>query len=183
MKLIGIAGFAGSGKTTMASLMMGRLHKDCLMGVFPFAQPIKQTLAGLFNEDIQLWESQKTKNNLVTGHTFTRREAMRTFGTEWGRSLEPDLWIRIHATTISPYTSHTNFCIVVPDVRFISEAEYILDQGGEIIEILSNDTKAGEHESEHGLPARYIKHRIFNDKNKPFDNLIKQVDDLIPLLL
>ena len=63
----------------------------------------------------------------------TIRRAMQTLGTEWGRNLiGQDIWVnalerRIKSTGAS--------VILIPDVRFDSEAEMIFKNGGKFRQI------------------------------------------------
>lgn len=76
---------------------------------------------------------------------------MQTLGTEWGRSLLPDMWLRIWKNELDD-SAHT---VCVPDVRFDNEAELIRELGGTIIHIKRKPTAdmlaVPAHASEAGI--------------------------------
>lgn len=149
MILIGIAGPAQSGKSTMAGefrrLVKFRGQKYAEL---PFAGPLKRMLAS-----IGVDTSDRCKNvpaPFLDGR-ITPRIMMQTLGTEWGRSLLPDLWLRVWQHAFD----HSADTVVVPDVRFDNEANLIRSLGGTIIHIQRKPTAdmlaVPAHASEAGI--------------------------------
>jgi len=95
------------------------------------------------------------------------RKVLQTLGTEWGRELiNPDLWLlraERYLDSISKLSLDT--IVVITDVRFDNEAEFIIHQGGVVIEVLRpNSTKQVlEHKSEGGVKDIYVRHTLNND--------------------
>ena len=149
MVIIGIAGPAQSGKSTLAGefrrLVEFRGQKYAEQ---PFAGPLKRMLQAI-GVDV----SDLTKNTPVPfldGH-ITPRVMMQTLGTEWGRSLLPDLWLKVWQNELDESAR----VVTVPDVRFDNEAELIRSLGGTIVRIQRKPTAdmlaVPAHASEAGI--------------------------------
>lgn len=134
MILIGIAGPAQSGKSTLAGefrrLVEFRGQKYCEQ---PFAGPLKRMLASIGVDVSDL--SKNAPVPFLDGKT-TPRIMMQTLGTEWGRSLTPDLWLRVWQHELD----NQAHCVCVPDVRFDNEAELIRELGGTIVHMVRKPT-------------------------------------------
>lgn len=134
MTLIGIAGPAQSGKSTLAGefrrLVEFRGQKYAEQ---PFAGPLKRMLASVGVDVSDL--SKNTPVAFLDGR-ITPRIMMQTLGTEWGRSLLPDLWLRVWQHELDD-SAHT---VCVPDVRFDNEAELIRGLGGIIVHVVRKPT-------------------------------------------
>lgn len=151
--LIGIYGKARCGKDTAADYLAKR---HGLMQ-YAFAEPIKQMLKAGFGDHFH--EGDRSGICPETGKSY--REMMQTIGTEWGRDMmHPDLWVRMAAKKWQalldvrgcpdPYKG-----MIISDVRFRSEARWIQQAGGVVIELYGrgSDTPVGipGHISEAGL--------------------------------
>ena len=125
--IIGLAGLAGSGKTTAAAVLVAH-NFVCI----PFAAPLKRMFAALRLapedlEDPRAW--RETPHALLCGKT--PRQALQTLGTEWGREqLGPDFWVRLWAEEALKYRR-----VVADDVRFANEAAAIRQAGGQVFRI------------------------------------------------
>lgn len=64
----------------------------------------------------------------------TVRRAMQTLGTEWGRGLDPQIWVRIAMEKALGYTVNGLHCIIT-DVRFQNELDAILARGGVVYRV------------------------------------------------
>lgn len=149
MILIGIAGPAQSGKSTMAGefrrLTEFRGQKYAEQ---PFAGPLKRMLASIGVDVSDL--SKNTPVPFLDGR-ITPRVLMQTLGTEWGRTLMPDLWLRVWEHELDTGAA----VVTVPDVRFDNEADMIRKLGGIIIHIQRKPTAdmlaVPAHASEAGI--------------------------------
>jgi len=96
MNIIGISGQAGSGKDTAADML---LAKDGFIKI-SLADPIKRFSKELWDfSDEQLWGSSENRNRpderYPIGDEFlTARKVLQHLGTEGGRALDYDVWIR-----------------------------------------------------------------------------------------
>lgn len=142
-KIYGLAGPAGCGKDTAAAYL-----REKGFVAYSFATPLKNmlTVAG--------WpepESRLAKELQVEGFDFTWRQAAQTLGTEWGRTLDPNIWLKLGRKACEAETRD----FVFTDARFENEASVIRELGGHVLHIsgrsatLQGDTAA--HISERGL--------------------------------
>ena len=145
--VIGIAGPARVGKNTVADAIGDWLWEDTTHSYLmsPMAGPIKEALRELFGwTDEHLEGSLKEVVDERWG--FSPRRAMQWMGTEWGREfLGPDTWIKRQARNIG-----TVDVIIIPDIRFDNEAEFVRKNGVVIHvkpgdrQLKSIETKIGE---------------------------------------
>jgi len=147
--LIGLTGYAGTGKDTVRAL----LEKHGFHG-FSFADPMRAMLRAKLETggfDARFMERRELKEEAIPILGFSYRELMQTLG-DWGRGLAPDFWLR-HA---SAYVSDAVFCGVsvfcVSDVRFANEAAWVRHQGGVIWRVHRDAAQpVREHVSESGV--------------------------------
>ena len=183
MKLIGVTGLARSGKDhaadNLAHLM--KLHK------YAFAEPLKTMLKSVFGDHFH--EGDRSGICPETCKSF--RVMMQTLGTEWGREMmNPQIWVNLVAKRwreveagchmVQEGRDHTGYKgyiaegMVLSDVRFDSEAEWIKLNGGVILEIVRPEHKSlgdklrsvvgiAGHQSEKGISRHFITHTIVND--------------------
>jgi hypothetical protein len=144
--LIGIAGKAGSGKDELA-LYLKNVHG---FSQLTFAEPIKDALAGLFDTDIHTLEKIGFKENPIPGIGKSLRELYQTLGTDWGRNMiDEDIWVRQLSNRLQYYAGVD---VVVSDVRYENEAEFIRLNGGTVIHLHRHDAKSVRaHSSESGV--------------------------------
>lgn len=149
MILIGIAGPAQSGKSTLAGEFRrliefrGKKYREQ-----PFAGPLKRMLASI---GVDVSDLSKNVPVAFLDGRITPRIMMQTLGTEWGRSLLPDLWLRVWEHELDDSVS----VVTVPDVRFDNEADLIRGLGGAIIHVQRKPTAdmlaVPAHASEAGI--------------------------------
>lgn len=140
--LIGITGKAGSGKDTFAR-MLG-------FETYAFAKPLKAALAVMGMPEPP---NRDLKEHVIPGFTFTWRKAAQTLGTEWGRSLQPDIWLQM---AMQYRVRCTNDFLTITDVRFHNEADWVREHGILVHLHGRKTTTIGEHQehaSEATLPA------------------------------
>jgi hypothetical protein len=138
LKLIGLCGLAGCGKSTVAAYLENELGYARVR----FAGPLKDMLRalGLSERHIE-GDLKEVPCELLGGKT--PRQAMQSLGTEWGRDMvADDLWIRAWADRLPVGP------VVAEDVRFPNEAAAIREKGGLLIRITGRGGIAGGHASE-----------------------------------
>jgi hypothetical protein boklE_20810 len=149
MILIGIAGPAQSGKSTLAGEFRRLVEfRGQKYAEKPFAGPLKRMLASIGVDVSDL--SKNVPAPFLDGR-ITPRIMMQTLGTEWGRALLPDLWLKVWQHELDD-KAHT---VCVPDVRFDNEADMIRELGGVIIHVQRKPTADMQavppHASEAGI--------------------------------
>lgn len=166
--LIGLTGRAGSGKDTAATFIGYE--------TYAFAKPLKVALAAMgFPEPVRA-----LKEKPIAGFKFTWRKAAQTLGTEWGRSLQSDLWLQM--AKVYRKQTRTRF-LVITDVRFHNEADWIREFGILVhVRGRSYEMNAGEaqHASEIELPTAGPDFII--DNSKDLLHMRNQVHDLLHLI-
>lgn len=149
--IIGIHGKAETGKDTLAKFLYGQFP---LAEIRRFAQPLKDMLAAMYGFNPIQFENLEFKNSInpITGMTW--RSELQFTGTELYRNqMTRDHWIRIMDHNIK--SDFVNDVIVIPDVRFQNEVNYISSlANGYIISLTrpeynsSMSEKEARHESE-----------------------------------
>jgi len=146
--IIGVVGFAGSGKGTVADLLVED-HDFCKLS---FADAVKDATAAIFGWSRHLLEGdteqsrvfRETKDDFWSarfGYDVTPRYMLQLMGTEAGREVfNQDLWIHTVERRIQ-YKQEWEFedSFVIPDVRFPNEIEAIRKWGGVIVRVVRGD--------------------------------------------
>lgn len=154
-EVIGIAGVARSGKTTVARIATERYG----FTNYAFAEPVKRALIAMFQCDPDLFEDQRKKStamcNMVENlHSplwgATPRRLMQTLGTDWGRDIiSKELWIALadkaRLNCVGP--------LLVTDVRFENEANWVR-QHGRLVHVTRHEESNDHHPSENGVKLR-----------------------------
>jgi hypothetical protein len=134
--IIGLVGFIGSGKGTVGDILEQKgFTKDS------FAKPLKDACSVMFGWPREMLEgdtevSRKWREEPDSfwsekfGRPFTPREALQKMGTEAGRNVfHNDIWV------ISLLNRAKGKDVVVTDVRFRNEIDYIQDNGGIVVRV------------------------------------------------
>ena len=171
--LIGLTGYAGSGKDTTRAL----LEEHGFIGL-AFANPIRSMLrtllAGSGISDAWM-DERELKEQVIPQLGVSYRHMAQTLGTEWGRSLQPDLWLRLADAFMAEITESSNKShFVISDVRFANEAAWVRERGGVIWRI--NRPQAAPvrpHQSEIEIDSVEIDRTLHNTGS--IDKLREQV--------
>ena len=178
--LIGLAGRARVGKDTVARYLAAHLT----LISYAFADPLKQALAGMFHlTAAQLDGSEKEQPLAWLGKS--PRELMQLLGTEWGRDLvHPQLWLLLAEQNLQLLAEHDQAMegVVIRDVRFDNEADWVRSKGGVILHITRPDAiEVATHTSESGVTHRPGDLSLVNDGT--LDQLYDEIDALIRVLM
>jgi hypothetical protein len=114
------------------------------------ADPIRAMVYAGFGIDMSLpyWEAKKEE--VIPALGVNPRNMMRTLGTEWGRMVNPDVWVILARTRLLSMGPG----MVIADIRFENEAKWVRDIGGRIIHIERN---AADNSVEHVSDTPVIK--------------------------
>lgn len=163
--LIAFTGKKRSGKDTAAQALEG-FRKES------FAAPIRKAVADILDwspEELEIWKEERIE--WLDG--VTARHMMQTLGTEWGRhKIHPELWLRALERRIRQCPR-----VVITDVRFDNEAEFVKKLGGVVIQVERPCRITDEHISEKGVDRKLIDFFVFNDSSIPL--LHRQVRDIV----
>ena len=142
--VIGLHGRARSGKDTVANFILAKRGGY----IYSFADPIRAMLMPL-GIDMRDPYWQDHKEDVIPALGTSPRRLMQTLGTEWGRDIvNPELWLILAKQRLMNFGAG----MIVADVRFENEAEWIRSQGGRILHIERPDAKVvAEHVSESGV--------------------------------
>lgn len=126
---IGLMGLAGVGKDTVRQILE---DEHGYQGI-AFADPIREMLTELFSlagADQAYMHRRDLKEATIPQLGTSYRHLAQTLGTEWGRAISPDFWVRVTANRIGRMKPNT--CWVFSDVRFPNEVEFIRECMGVI---------------------------------------------------
>ena len=157
--IIGLAGRAGSGKSTAADY----LHITHNFTEISFADPLKQTCSVMFGIPLEKFydlDAKETKIDRFGGKT--PRELLQIVGTDIVRQhFDKDFWLKRAFWRLEDIRTESDVAtnVVFSDVRFDNEARAVRHAGGIIIHIDSSirlpethlDTQAASHSSERGV--------------------------------
>ena len=135
--IIGICGLIGSGKDTIADCLVEQHNFQKIS----FADKLKDAVAQMFDWDRHLLDGKTDESRAwreqpdvywskEIGSTITPRLALQKFGTECMRNGFYDgIWVSL---TKKKIIENPQINWVIPDVRFVNEADMIKSVGGKV---------------------------------------------------
>lgn len=182
--LIGLTGLAGSGKDTVAGMLLRLWAERDLMRstCIAFAAPIRSMCFELLQharvqDPIGYMLNRELKEAVIPELGVSYRHLAQTLGTEWGQQcLGRDVWIRVLDKRLQAYREQLVTRFVIPDVRFAPEADWLRAQGGVIWRVeRPGVAPVREHVSESGTATIQSDCVILNDGT--LDDLRANVGD------
>lgn len=161
ISIIGVAGKARSGKDTVANLLRSKIHGTYR---YSFATPIKLMVEALPGMPLhQTLEDEGRKEEIIPDLGRSYRYLWQTLGTEWGRhQVHPDIWLICAGRWLAVHGPG----MIVGDVRFENEADWIRSQGGCIVHVVREGCATIEgsatHQSEVGIESKYSDYTLWN---------------------
>lgn len=151
LKLLALTGPAGCGKDTAADILV---EKHGFIKV-SFAHAMKEGLKvmfGLTDEHV----NGNLKGETIPGLGVSPRCLLQTLGTEWGRGIiGNDIWIDLVAKEWGLLLSSVDETfytgMVISDLRFENEADWVRSQGGTVVHVLNKGMEnipESDHKSE-----------------------------------
>ena len=130
-RIIGLTGTAGSGKDTVRNMLETHFGYSGLA----FADPIRSMVGALLQEagaGTEWMSDRLLKEGTIPALGTSYRHLAQTLGTEWGRSIEPEFWLRIARARVQALQDCGERRIVISDVRFTNEADWVRALGGQV---------------------------------------------------
>ena len=170
--IIGIAGKAHAGKDTVANLLLSLFQVPTY--IYHFADPIKQHLCDLLKLDIRYFNDTTLKES-VYKDGLTYRMLMQNTGDSFKKIFGEEVFVNLANEYYKSINS--NSILIIPDVRYEYEAEWIKNNSGIMIYVdnmNSSTTMSNSHSSESKtIDCDII---IHNDKSQSINHLLEQVD-------
>lgn len=159
--IIGLTGYKQSGKDTVASCILSQAPRN----VFPivmrrgFADSLKEEVAQILNTSVDHIEKNK-QHPLI-------RHILQWYGTDYMRTDKGnDVWIQ-HMNEMLKDLREANkkqMCVIIPDVRFINEAEWIHANDGVVLYVeRAGQVNTDNHPSEKELIRIKYDFRVDNN--------------------
>lgn len=136
--ILGVVGFLGSGKGTVGDILI----QDQGYYRLSFADAVKDAVSVIFGWPRHLLEGDTEESRGFReatdgfwserfGYAVTPRYMLQLMGTEAGRDVfNKDLWIYTLEKRMQGIEN-----VVIPDVRFPNEIEFIRNMGGKVIRV------------------------------------------------
>jgi hypothetical protein len=162
--LIGIHGRPHSGKDTVADYLVDKYG----FSKFGPSFPVKATAAAMFDVDIECFYDLNIKETIDPFWNISYREMAQKVGKESSRDVfGEDIWMRHVEKRLLDDTAD-NIGIVLADIRYPNEAEWVRAHGGKVLFITRSDNLRGyvansTHPCEHGLDFSLADWSIQND--------------------
>ena len=189
---------ADDGKDTFAELLAkqlaGKVERhalaDNLRLITEIISGIRMTTTHEINEpfcnEIRNY-TQDQKNILIKQFDKTIGETLQLVGTELFRNnYDTDIWVKSFLSEEMYNKMNNGKIIIIPDVRFINEADYILKEGGYLIRlegdpagVRENSLRDLNHLSETNLDNYTNFDKVIINNKKDINELKRVVNDLI----
>lgn len=132
--LIGLTGYKRCGKDTVANI----LAQEHGFQKVSFADPLRDLCASMFELPMQMFVEDELKDTPLPGFGKSPREILIHIGQSM-RQIDPDVWARQGIKKACSIRNH----VVIPDVRFPNEANYIIERGGVLLRIERSGCELG----------------------------------------
>ena len=187
--ILGLSGKKGSGKDTVADYLCERYD----FVKYGFGDPIKEVARTMFNfSESQLYGSDKETVDPNWG--ISPREFFQKFGTDYGQFIFPEhfpnlfkdiqpreFWVkRFLVWYLEQLEKNPQIKVVISDVRFIHEFNFIKKNNGYVIKIKRDLMDEDRHLSENELDN--MEDSDFNgiiNNNGSLEDLYRKVKNII----
>lgn len=164
-----------------------------------FAEKLKECAAIILNCSVESFEQESFKNQVIPWITenvqtltadgfgefdavpITVRKFLQKFGTEVGRNIDNNLWVKALFQDYSKTYANRGIMQpsywIIPDVRFWNEAEAIRKKDGILIRVERDTHPFDTHPSETALDT-YSNFNYIIHNNGSWDYFINQVIDI-----
>ena len=165
------------GKDTVAGII---LEHDNTYTLLSFAEPIKQALSIIHVIPKEYFDDPNKKEKpLSEWNNLTPRSLAQWLGTDIYRNqFDQNVWLRNMKLRIGELKN-----VIITDIRFDNEANFIKELGGIIIKVDASvrKNKSDNHISENGIDEKLVD--IIVDNNGSFEDLNKSIKKTLCYLL
>lgn len=171
--LIGLHGLPRSGKDSVASILtINRNYRR-----LSFADPLKEAASVLLNRPLDHCHGRGfDREAAMPEWGFSMRWFLQRLGTECMRQqISDDFWIRRMRSTVDLLDDQGFHKLVVTDVRFPNEANFVRLMGGRMVEVTRPGTESNGHISDQHIACDFT---ISNDSS--MDALASKVFEAFP---
>lgn len=150
MKLIGVAGRKRSGADTVARMIREVMPE---LEVVAFADRLKQVCSTYFGVPLDTFYDDRGKDLFFEEYQLTVREMMTSMADALKAQYGLYIWVRPVKRRYTEMKADGAYGMVISDVRYEYEADWIRSEGGVILHVSNSrtDPGAGEHSSEKGI--------------------------------
>jgi hypothetical protein len=165
LRPIGITGKIAAGKDTFADALVE--HECKLFKKYSLASPMKKIAEDIFGFSKDQLYVHELKETTDAFWDITPRRFLQIMGTDMFRDhFRKDVWLKLAEKHMR---DNPDKHIVIADIRFENEAQFIRDLGGVIIRInrpgQESNPDAEQHSSEAGLPDELIDYEVPNNSD------------------
>ena len=163
MKVIGISGKKQSGKDTVAA-MLSLMYPGCVK--YYFAGELKKEVARACGVTTEYIDQHKPNFRLI----------LQGWGTDFRRNVYgDDYWLK--KMDIALESLHTFKYLLIPDVRFKNEYEWVKGHGGVMIRLERPSSAIDTHPSETELDSQKEWDYVLDNSGTP-EQLLEQVKQI-----
>lgn len=154
MKVLGIAGTDGSGKSTLRNALVRPLSEQGFSVMFvPFAGQLRLELTSAMEWD---WRNRNLKTPIPNAWEKPTPRYMRDLLRGWGemkRQYDPDYWVVSWRTRVEDLRRHDGYqgevFVIADDVRYVNEVTAVQGLGGQLLYL--DDVSVPDNELLHEL--------------------------------
>jgi hypothetical protein len=132
MRIIGLSGHAGAGKTETAQRLSRVLETQLDCGpweLVAFAAPVKKYAAGIMGVSLDFIDEWKRKPEPPPMWDKSVRNLLQFIGNGF-RKFDQEVWVRKLAASLKPGGNY-----IIHDLRYPNEARWIRSQGGLLVRV------------------------------------------------
>lgn len=175
MNIIGIHGKKGSGKDTASKLMQTELGGSKYAVILHFATPLKKACSAMFSVNMDWFNDRDLKEVVIPEWGMSPRQMMTSMQDILKIQYGEDIFVKTMIKKCKQIATTQHHTVIIADVRFAIEAEWIHSLGGSIIHLDRRGLLPCSHISEAGLPVDLV-------LDIEVDNNYSKVDLLFKLL-